>query len=411
MGTLIELRIGKLEIDWGKNRAFTDHRPLFQSGDLSKADYYYVDDNEQTISERKDAYCKPLKDVLPRLELLGHTLTAASAEYEVLREETGAGETLPFDQFLALIKKVDVDSVSAAYSDDYFLGEFFAEEMVPRIGLQECLITPAERHDFGVMMENFHPWSALRLLAERPANLDTPVIWNIADVVENEWRDISFFVPEVPEGNRFLLVTEGSSDAKVLRKALDLLRPAVSDFFYFVDMEEGYPFTGTGNLANFCRGLVSIGVLNNILVIFDNDAEGIYKSRQVQGLNLPHNMAVMVLPSLPELMHVETAGPNGKMHQDINGRAASIEAYLDLKWNAQQDPIVRWSSYQQQVDRYQGALVAKEHYVREFLALRADTSGYDFGKLNVVLDEVIAQCMEVVRKKNEGREIELYRED
>ena len=91
---------------------------------------------------------------------------------------------------------------------------------------------------------------------------------------------------------------------------------------------------------------------------------------------------------------METVGPSGKTFQDINGRAASIEAYLDLKWKTQSGPVVRWSAYQQQLDRYQGALIAKEHYAKEFLALNPETCGYDFSKLNVVVDAVITLCVE-----------------
>ena len=63
------------------------------------------------------------------------------------------------------------------------------------------------------------------------------------------------FVRPLPQSDRFLIVTEGSSDGKILFHAIRLLRPEIADFFYFVDMEKGYPFTGTGNLLNFCRGL------------------------------------------------------------------------------------------------------------------------------------------------------------
>lgn len=400
MGSVIRLGVGNLEVDWGKNWNFIDHCPVFQPEDIGEAEYFYIDDKRGMISEKREAYRKPLRDVLPRLELLGHTLTTACQEYESLRDAFDRGRALSFEHLLDAIKRVDVESTSPEYSDDHDFGEFFTEEIVPRLKLEGYVDRPPEHRYFGEMMENFHPWSALRLLAERPSNLALPVVWYFADVIDGGWEDREFFDPSVPQSGRFLLVTEGSSDARILRKALDLLRPAVRDFFYFVDMEEGYPFTGTGNLANFCKGLASIGILNNILVIFDNDAEGVYKSRQVLALNRPCNMSVMVLPSLPELAHVETIGPSGKTYQDINGRAASIEAYLDLKWKAKSNPIVRWSAYQQQLDCYQGALVTKEHYAREFLALRSQTSGYDFTKLNVVLDQIIKLCVETVSKKH-----------
>jgi hypothetical protein len=39
-----------------------------------------------------------------------------------------------------------------------------------------------------------------------------------------------------------------------------MFRPAIVDFFTFIDMEEGYPFSGSGNLATFCRGLAKIHI-------------------------------------------------------------------------------------------------------------------------------------------------------
>lgn len=399
MGSMIKLAVGNLEVDWGQNEIFVNHLPLFQAGDISEAEYFYIDGAGERIIDKREAFRKPLRDVLPRLELLGHTLTTASEEYESLRDGFGRGKALAFEDLLNAVGRTAVESVSPEYSDDHDFGELFAEEIIPRLDLEKYVPDPAERHYFGEMMENFHPWSVLRLLAERPSNLDLPVVWYFADAVDGGWKDRESFVPTVPQQDRFLLVTEGSSDAGILSKALDLLRPAVRDFFYFVDMEEGYPFTGTGNLANFCKGLASIGILNNVLVIFDNDAEGVYKSRQVLALTRPSNLSVMVLPSLPELKLIETIGPSGNTFQDINGRAASIEAYLDLGWKAQSNPIVRWSAYQQQLDCYQGALVNKGHYIREFLALRSQVSGYDFSKLNVVLNQITKLCVETVSRK------------
>jgi len=349
----------------------------------------------KSVTERKPAYCKPLKNVLPRLELLGHTLAAASEEYDSLRQDFKRAKTLPFDKLVELMKRTDVTSVSADYSDNHDFGEFFAEEMVSRLRLGKYLRDLGDRRYFGEMMENFHPWSALRMLAEREENLDVPVTWYFADIVDGGWEELESFVPQLSQDKRFLLVTEGGSDAKILRKAIDLLLPSTNDFFYFVDMEEGYPFSGTGNLAKFCNGLVSIGVLNNVLVIFDNDAEGVFKAKQVLPMNRPPTMGVMVLPDLAELRNFETVGPGGVITADINGRAASIEAYLDLSWNAKNKPMVRWSAYQEQLDCYQGALTEKDHYKKQFLSLRSKGSGYDFRKLEIVINHIFNQCVQL----------------
>jgi len=42
MGSMIQLSVGNLQVDWGKNRGFTDHSGLFQTSDVKLVPYYYV---------------------------------------------------------------------------------------------------------------------------------------------------------------------------------------------------------------------------------------------------------------------------------------------------------------------------------------------------------------------------------
>lgn len=399
MGSEIRLAVGNLEVDWGKNLNFRDHCPLFQTSDFSEGEYFYIDGRGQRVSETRPVLRKPLRYVLPRLELLGYTLPSVAEEYEELRKEYERLEE-PFHKVpevsantvIAALNGVDLNALPSEYSSDYFFGEFFREEILARVDFKQFLRSRAEESFFSEIMENFHPWAVLRMLGEKPANLDLSVTWYFADVVEEGWVDSRQFVPELPRRRSFLLVTEGSTDAKVLRKAFDLLRPEIADFFYFVDMEEGYPFTGTGNLANFCKGLVSIGILNNTLIIFDNDAEGHYKANQLLSLKRPPNMRVMRLPDLPEFESFETLGPNGTSHENINGRAASIETYLDLRWKNSSTATVRWSAYNEKTNCYQGVFIDKEKYLRSFLDLRTMEPRYDFRKVQAILDEIICHC-------------------
>ena len=48
---MIQLFVGRLEIDWGKNVYFTDHSQFFQSGDLAQVPYYYIDENDSYNEE------------------------------------------------------------------------------------------------------------------------------------------------------------------------------------------------------------------------------------------------------------------------------------------------------------------------------------------------------------------------
>lgn len=395
--SLIHLALGNLEVDWGKNSGFTDHSPLFQRGDIRSIPYDYVEADGEPVVVMKETSIRLLGSMLGRLELLGHTLDAARREYAELLDEHGIDlDLLPFERFRQALRRVDVRVAYPDYEDDDF-GECFGREVFDGMGLGEHVSYDPTKSRIGAgeMMENFHPWSALRLLAEKPENLAVPVTWSFAEVVEGGWAEREAMDAELAPELRFLLVTEGSSDAHVLGKALALLRPEVADFFRFVDMEEGYPFSGTGNLHRFCQGLVSIGVLNRVVAIYDNDAEGAARHGATARLNLPLKMRAMRLPDMDRFREFATLGPDGPGKGDINGRAAAIECYLDLAWKASGPPCVRWSNYSAEAGRYHGELVSKGGYAARFLALKRREEDYDFGGIEAVLDVIVAECVAI----------------
>jgi hypothetical protein len=285
--------------------------------------------------------------------------------------------------------RVDIRTVSPEYENDHSFGEFFREEIGPRLQTADLFKSGSGSWDFAYILENLHPSFVLTLLAQNPANLDLMVVWDYFAHMDNGWSKPDEFRPKLKLEERFLIVTEGSSDSKVLRKTFDLLRPAVSDFFYFIDMEEGYPFAGSGNLASFCRGLMKIGVQNKTLVLFDNDAEGVSKQTALQDASRPENLAIMRLPDVLELRAVSALGTSGASIDNINGKAASIEAYLDFSWNTTRPAMVRWTNFVESQNAYQRSLESKTHYVREFLSLRGTADGYNISKLEVVLEGIL----------------------
>lgn len=386
MGSMIHLAVGRLELEWGKNNGFVDHSMLFQGEtDVSDVPYYYAkgenqDDGIDVVL--KEGLSRPLELVVERLKLLGHTESAAKAEYEDLSELNGFSLTdYPFELLKAALQDVDVMSMSANYGDGgEDLGKFFRREIAPRIGLD------AADYEFAQGMENLSSWSILLLLAANPKAHDLPVMWSYQDIEMGGWAPRSTFVRELDQHNKFLIVTEGSSDARIIRHALRLLNPNIADFFRFVDMEEGYPFSGTGNLFRFVRGLVSIAVTNNILVVLDNDAAGVAVLERFANLGLPSNIRVLKLPELEEFKSFPTVGPTGTANTDINGKAAAIECYLELDSVAK----VRWGGFNDEADVYQGALIGKERVARKFLSQRRKLDNYDYSKLERILGELVA---------------------
>lgn len=399
MGSMISLSVGRLEIDWGKNSFFHDHSQLFQPCDLAKVPYYYIDEgdpyNEEKdeynlVAEMKDGLSKPLEQIIDRVNLLGYTMEYARREFEHVSRLSGIDTSeFSFDELAEALATVDVTAISADYGDGESSGKFFRRYLFDRIGLDRHVKDPEYvQSNAGEAMENLSACTVLRLVSQNPQAKSLPVSWHFADLEDEDWATRDQFIRAVYPQNRFLIVTEGSSDAEIIRHALNLLKPHIADFFDFVDMGEGYPFTGTGNLHNFTKGLISISVQNNVVVLYDNDAEGVSSYRRTIALNVPDNMRILKLPDLEVFQNFETVGPSGPNRSDINGRAAAIECYLDVGSKA----MVRWNNYRKDLDVYHGKLEKKGEVMKAFLG-QSDTDGnYDFTKITEVVDMLVLEC-------------------
>jgi hypothetical protein len=230
----------------------------------------------------------------------------------------------------------------------------------------------------------------LRLLGENPVNLDRDLVWGIDDVVQGGWVEGDVFEPLADE-SRFLIVTEGSSDSSILKTALPMVAPNVDDFFGFIDMKENYPFTGTGNLVNFCKGLAAISVQNKIVVVLDNDTAGNAALQKLQRLKTPPNIRFVRLPDLEAFRNFPTLGPSGQLSEDVNSRAVAIECFLDLAFGPTKEQAVRWTSFNYEIGAYQGELLGKEEYTKKFFA-HVGSKDYDLSKLHLLWSHILQAC-------------------
>lgn len=408
MGSEISLNLGDYSVDWAKNGTGQLHGALFQANDLGQAPYNYVDDNGAPIVELRESAIRPLSAITPRLELLGFTLRTATALIAHTLAVAADSATTSLSFFEA---KFGIDSgmakifaeqarvmSSAAEWPELPTGEFVRRFVQALIGDQASGLSSADEPRLYRIYEtlgDLGPYAILRILAEdaRLAHLD--VTWNFADVVENGWVERRRIIDDLGRVRTFLVVTEGHSDARVIERSLAIRRPDIADFFRFVDMGQGYPFSGTGSLHKFCQGLVSIGIENNVVIIYDNDAAGWEKHEEAQTLSMPANIRAIVLPTLDALRSFKTIGPEGANYADINQRAASIECYLDLAWSMHRAPTVRWTGYNRKIRRYQGELEHKRDYVDQFLALNQYNDSYDYSKLDAILNELVSAAVTI----------------
>jgi len=390
-------------LDWGKNSGFVNHGALFRSEDLGEVPYFYaadVDDPEhlnlpliqktpdfsyRLITEIKEGYSAPLYIVADRLLLLGYTEEYCRNELETMRDLECGNHDFSFDELKGIFGTADFSE--AAFQPQLgseSIVEFLIRRVLPRLGTTTRLHYKSLEDN---ELDGLSAYSILRLLADNPSARLLPVTWQFSDVADGGWAPREHFLPFLPQERRFLIVTEGSSDVRIIKHALSLLKPELADFFDFVDMQENYPFSGTGNLYNFVRGLISIKIQNNIIIVFDNDAEGVFNWERSVKLNRPENMRIVKLPDRESFRNFRTVGPTGEYRFDINGRAAAIECYLNLA----DSPLVRWTNYDHHRDCYQGHIVNKEQLAQKFLLQRALVPGYDYSGLEAILDMLITE--------------------
>ncbi len=410
MGSMITLGLGKMEIDWGKNNVFRDHSSLFQEKDVKPIPYYYVDiDTEKPIIEMKEGLAHKLSSVKARLDLLGYDLFSIKRLYNDSLEESedfGFKIHFTFDDFYSTLTHIDVPNVNTPqiaveYDENgYDLGEYVRKciledsQIKANLPISYFEKEPGEwcnpAYDLGVFFENIDPYIILRILAENPNNGDLEVQWRFADDVDSGWSKREEIVKPLSAKEKILIVTEGSSDSFVIKKAIDNLYPDIADFFDFVDMEENYPFTGVGNLFNFCLGLIRINIENRIIVIFDNDTVGIEKYELLSTINKPDSLLITKLPDFGEFLDIKTFGPQGEARENINGKAVSIECFLDFA-SVNQIPSIRWTSYNKKLDQYQGELISKDNYVRVYKGCSLTDGSYNSSKLNYLIEYLLKQ--------------------
>ncbi len=125
-----------------------------------------------------------------------------------------------------------------------------------------------------------------------------------------------------------MLLAEGSTDNRVLRRSLERLYPHLTDYISFFDYDGARPDAGASFVVKFLKAFAAARINTSILAIFDNDAAGRSAFKTASDLTLPANIKCTLLPDTDLARDYPTIGPQGKHSVDVNGKAGSIELYL-----------------------------------------------------------------------------------
>lgn len=391
MGSMITLGIEKMEIDLGKNNFYSNHSDLFQSDDLKMVPYYYFDD-EKTITKMKRGFSKKISSVKKRLDLLGYNLKriehAFNEDLAYINQLYDISLPIKFEDYFEVVKQIDVESIdmtSEEYAYEYDLGEYVRKCVINEIKELQAL-TSDGMYTIPQFLENVSPYITLRILAENSKNYDLDLIWRFADIVDNGWILKEEIKPSLSTNQKILIVTEGNSDTDIIKKSINLLYKDIADFFNFIDMEKNYPFTGTGNLKNFIKGLSKIDIQNKTLVILDNDTAGVETYEELKNLILPDNLLIITLPNHEDFENFKCYGPQGISYENVNGKAVAIECFLDFEL-MKEEVYVRWTSYNAKLDQYQGVLEPKNRLIKSFHNFYE--KAYNYNKIKYLIDYIL----------------------
>lgn len=397
MGSYTDLSVGGYPILETKSAVLPEAMTVFRETDRRvftrrvserNALVWGVRNENNTEIETAIEYSCEVGHAIDRLNVMGFTLDCVQREFELGRQTTIAKfeswaeddtdrdwfadewdfvKDLTFDSYLngfrTLIaerlrpyplkdhEEADVDPVVTyilSDNEDYLFG-FFAKDIRFLLRLA-CEIVPRDSRVIQDLTELVHAG----YYAE-----DEPVCENVTRAL----------VSGHPENAQRIVLTEGSTDAKILKEALALLYPHLAGYYTFLDFESSRSPGGAGQLVSVVKAFAGAGITNRIVAIFDNDTAAHEAIRALAAVSLPSNIAICHYPELDTLRSYPTHGPSGMASLDVNGLAGSLELYLgdDVLRDSQGLLIpVQWKGYSMALRQYQGEVLEKSSILARF---------------------------------------------
>ena len=418
MGSFSDLRVAGYSVVSQKYRNSPEVLSIFVEADKTNAKRSPDSPAEGEAEEDEDfsGYSTSAMAIADRLELMGFTEAAAQRDFALaLADEIAEKAELwsdhddPDDQIYPLVakNKAKLAFLSALSFDTWVgaVGRIRAEHVSWREYDAEAHrqvysrgLDPVEAFILNELYDDEQPplgyfCSDLRFLIRAYLLSAKP---NDSVVLDNsEMVNAGYFASddriveqarmsmagEARTVERLLVLTEGSSDSRILKETLAVLYPHLKEFVSFLDHEQFSVAGGAGNLMNLLRGLAGAGVSNRVVALFDNDAAGTVQWNKALTMPLPKNFRVIQLPQLSRAERYPALGPTGLVETDLNGLACSIELYLGAA--ALQDSQagltpIQWTGLERSLSRYQGELIEKKRVQDRYFELlgtgSADTS-------------------------------------
>lgn len=167
-----------------------------------------------------------------------------------------------------------------------------------------------------------------------------------------------------------VILTEGSSDTRIIKTSLNVMYPHLEELYTFLDFEEVRAEGGAEHLCKIVRAFAGARLRTRMVGLFDHDTAGHAALASLSNITLPWSIRLLTLPDAQVALDYPTVGPQGLQRMDVNGMAGGIELYLGpsaLHDGSGEFRPVRWTGYNGKLNRYQGEVEGKREIVETYI--------------------------------------------
>ncbi|RKD88146.1 HEPN/Toprim-associated domain-containing protein [Mangrovibacterium diazotrophicum] len=402
MGSYCELYIKDYPIATTKNEIDPFLLSLFQTSDLNvferkigdRIQVLYGRENEEEEEEKAIQYFNSAKNIRDRLNVMGFTLTRTIERFEESKEESLVrlrerieDKTFNDSDRMNKILTNEIQILENNSFDDFIeaVKEIFEHNYgfaVKKENLPDK-INPIIPYllDYGYGLDRF-PYdydqrTLLRALLEA-TEPDAIITYDITELLESGYYEgepeevydevIGNLTFDYELGEKFLILTEGTSDINILRDSLELLYPHLTGYYSFMDFGVSNASGSASSLVASIKSFVGADIKNKVIALFDNDTAAESAISGLSKTKIPPNIKIKQYPIIDIAKNYPTIGPTGITNMDINRLACSIEMYLGQDILSQKEGLmpIQWKGYDSKLKKYQGEIIDKTKVQKDF---------------------------------------------
>lgn len=376
MGSYWALQIDNFQLTTGKGEAPNEFLCLFQERDRRVRN----SNRHGSAAGSRYEYAVPVGVMRERLDVLGFTAERSKRDFQyalALEIERMEEDPTFYDEDLLVLRGMTLENWKNAFATMTHRGVNYWDDPDPW-ATHPIIHRILAQDDHTLMHFGSDHWYFVR--AALDALLDaTEIVLDLTDVTDAGYYDKdqpvvsdarNAILAAHPVVEPIVILTEGSSDTRIVKASLDVMYPHLAELYTFLDFEDVRAEGGAEHLCKIVRAFAGARLRTRIVGLFDHDTAGHAALASLSNITLPSNIRLLTLPDAQVALDYPTVGPQGLQRMDVNRMAGGIELYLGpsaLHDGSGEFRPVRWTGYNRKLNRYQGEVEGKRDIVETYI--------------------------------------------